>query len=105
MLGAYEYYESQTCLRRYERSTQADDGHGGVDADNRLIFSSTRLRMTERLKALARSFFMVAQKPAYLTALKDKGATGTSGDARKAWEELHEKSINVTDGTILYETA
>ena len=48
---------------------------------------------------------MVTQKPASLSVLKHEDATGTSGDGQKAWEELQEKHIKVTDETIRAKTA
>ncbi|CAN0352706.1 unnamed protein product, partial [Scytosiphon promiscuus] len=40
-----------------------------------------------------------------LIVLKHEDATGTSGDGRKAWEELQEKYLKVTDETIRAKTA
>ncbi|CAN0373449.1 unnamed protein product, partial [Scytosiphon promiscuus] len=48
---------------------------------------------------------MVTQKPASLIVLKHEDTTGTSGDGRRAWEELQEKYLKVTDETIRAKTA
>lgn len=37
--------------------------------------------------------------------LKHEGATGTSGDGWKPWEELREKYLKVTDETVRAKTA
>ena len=49
--------------------------------------------------------FMVTQKPASLIVLKHEDTTGTSGDGRRAREELQEKYLKVTDETIRSKTA
>ena len=45
------------------------------------------------------------QKPASLIVLKLEDTAGTSGDGRRAWEELQEKCLKATDETICSKTA